>query len=130
MLGIQFPSTYRRVSVPKVLINTAQQFTNKQTCRRKYLFMWSLRDKYMLINFNVSNPTLIRKFDARARELRLTRTQLLFVLMEVAVKLPEEPELARVLLTMLEGATKVTLQEAKNNALIYAEAYKRAKEER
>jgi len=84
----------------------------------------------MLINFNVGDPALIRKFDARAHSLKLTRTQLLLMLMEVAVRLTEQPELARGLLILLEGAGQVSAEEAKSNALVYAEAYKRAKEER
>jgi hypothetical protein len=84
----------------------------------------------MLINFNVRDPALIRKFDARAHSLKLTRTQLLLMLMEVAVRLTEQPELARALLILLEGAGHLSAEEAKSNALVYAEAYKRAKEER
>ena len=91
--------------------------------------MRPLRHKDVLINFNVSNPALIRKFDERARDLKLTRTQLLLVLMELAVKLTEQPELAKAFLALLQGSSQVTVEEAKNKALIYAELYKRAKEE-
>jgi len=83
-----------------------------------------------LANFNIDEQ-LLAKFDDTAKELDLTRTELLTALVEWVVRLTRDADFAeRAIGHLLSLANKSDRQPAKESAQAYAEAYKRAKKAR
>lgn len=86
-----------------------------------------------LVNFHVSD-LLIQKFDERAEQFGMTRTELLTAMMELVVRTFETADFAAKTIDFLLALKRKTelgqlsdVREAKSSALAYVEAYKRAK---
>jgi len=83
-----------------------------------------------LVNFHLDD-SLLQRFDEKARQLDMTRTQLLTALVEMVVRILEEADFAEKTRNYLSSLTKKGEPNlAKSSALTYAEAYKRAKKAR